>query len=181
MFRWYDYLLKGVKNGIEKEKPVKIFVMGKNAYRKKTTGLLPCRMSRFYLHGSKCELLTRRWNASEVAPQSEKADHLLYDPADPVPTIGGILCCDSAHFMSGPHDQRPVESRNDVLVYSTPEFKEDCQVTGRSTQNCTQALQPWIRTSPPSWWMSGRMGLRKTWPKESSELVSETLKRKPSS
>jgi putative CocE/NonD family hydrolase len=132
MLRWYDHLLRGVENEIEKEKPVKIFVMGKNLYQEEDDWPPNrARVSRFYLHSAgNANSLRGDGTLSELAPQSEKADHLLYDPANPVPTMGGILCCDSAHLMSGPHDQRPVESRVDVLVYSTPEFKEDCEVTG---------------------------------------------------
>ena len=132
MLRWYDYLLKGIENGIEKEKPVKIFVMGQNAYREEENWPpARARMSRLYLHSAgNANSLGGDGTLSELAPQSEKADHFSYDPADPVPTLGGILCCDSAHRMSGPHDQRPAESRADVLVYSTLQFKEELEVTG---------------------------------------------------
>ena len=132
MLRWYDFLLKGMENGIDKEKPVKIFVMGKNVYREEDDWPpARARISPLYLRsGGNANSLRGDGTLSELAPQSEKADHFLYDPADPVPTLGGILCCDSEHLMSGPHDQRPVESRADVLVYSTPEFKEEFEVTG---------------------------------------------------
>ena len=56
---------------------------------------------------------------STDVPQNEPADHYVYDPANPVPTIGGPLCCDPAHLSAGPRDQRPAEARDDVLVYST--------------------------------------------------------------
>jgi putative CocE/NonD family hydrolase len=70
---------------------------------------------------------------STVAPTAEPADKYSYDPADPTPTRGGGLCCDNNHQASGAFDQRPVEARSDVLVYSTPEFKEDFEVTGPIT------------------------------------------------
>jgi len=54
----------------------------------------------------------------------------MYDPANPVPTIGGPLCCDSGHLPPGPRDQRPVEARDDVLIYSTPAFARDTEITG---------------------------------------------------
>ena len=47
-----------------------------------------------------------------------------------MPTIGGPLCCDSQHLRPGPRDQRPNEARNDVLVYSTPAFSQNVEVTG---------------------------------------------------
>jgi putative CocE/NonD family hydrolase len=64
----------------------------------------------------------------------------VYDPSDPAPTIGGPLCCDvsrfplwshtSEHLLAGPRDQKPVELRNDVLVYSAAPFVRDTEVTG---------------------------------------------------
>jgi putative CocE/NonD family hydrolase len=57
----------------------------------------------------------------------------VYDPANPAPTVGGPLCCDPAHLPGGPRDQKDVESRQDVLVYSTPPLTEDTEVTGPIT------------------------------------------------
>ena len=67
---------------------------------------------------------------SAVSPRSESPDHYVYDPSNPVPTIGGPLCCDSQHLAPGPRDQRPVEARDDVLIYTTPAFTQDIEVTG---------------------------------------------------
>jgi hypothetical protein len=47
--------------------------------------------------------------------------------------MGGPLCCDPAHLPAGPRDQKDVESRNDVLVYSTPALDQDVEVTGPVT------------------------------------------------
>ena len=63
----------------------------------------------------------------------ETADRYAYDPANPAPTVGGPLCCDSNHLKPGPRDQRVVESRSDVLVYSTPALAQDFEVTGPVT------------------------------------------------
>src|ERR1035441_4132943 len=49
----------------------------------------------------------------------------LYDPRDPVPTRGGAVCCNPRVFPWGPMDQRPVEQRPDVLVYTTAPLKQD--------------------------------------------------------
>ena len=69
---------------------------------------------------------------SATAPVAENPDNYVYDPTDPVPTTGGPTLGDS-HFPPGPLDQRLVESRRDVLVYSTPAFKQDVEVTGPVT------------------------------------------------
>jgi hypothetical protein len=130
--RWYDYLLKGVKNGLESEKPVKLFVLGKNVWREEDDWpLTRARNTRFYLHSQgKANALSGDGTLSASEPSSEHADQYVYDPADPAPTRGGPLCCDAEHLAPGAVDQRPVEARSDVLVYSAPPFKEDFEVTG---------------------------------------------------
>jgi putative CocE/NonD family hydrolase len=65
--------------------------------------------------------------------RSEGPDNYVYDPANPVPTVGGPLCCDVVHLAPGPRDQRQVEARSDVLVYSAGPLQEDVEVTGPIT------------------------------------------------
>jgi uncharacterized protein len=67
-----------------------------------------------------------RW---QPALQS-KADTFTYDPKNPVPTNGGSICCEPTVFPPGPLDQRSVEARQDVLVYTSPPLTEDLEVTG---------------------------------------------------
>jgi putative CocE/NonD family hydrolase len=62
-------------------------------------------------------------------PESESFDRYAYDPAHPVITRGGALLM-SPEFPSGVFDQRLIESREDVLVYSTPVLEQDVEVTG---------------------------------------------------
>jgi putative CocE/NonD family hydrolase len=130
--RWYEYLLKGVKNGLEREKPVKIFVMGANVWREENEWPLARAVStKYYLHsGSHANSLEGDGTLSTTAPADEPHDEYEYDPADPVPTRGGGLCCDNTHQPSGAFDQRKVESRKDVLVYSTQPFDRDVEITG---------------------------------------------------
>jgi predicted acyl esterase len=59
-----------------------------------------------------------------------QTDTFTYDPKDPVPTAGGSICCEPAIFPPGPLDQRSVEKRDDVLVYTSPALTEDLEVTG---------------------------------------------------
>jgi uncharacterized protein len=129
--RWYDYLLKGASNGLESEKPVKIFVMGKNVWREEDDWpLARARSTRYYLHSSgKANSLAGDGTLSEAAPQAEASDHYSYDPANPVPTRGGGICC-SAVFQGGAFDQRTIEAREDVLVFSSTPFPTDVEVTG---------------------------------------------------
>ncbi|MGH7970726.1 MAG: CocE/NonD family hydrolase, partial [Limisphaerales bacterium] len=130
--RWYDHLLKGINNGIESEKPVRIFVLGEDKWREEASWpLARAKDTDYYLHSEgKASLLTGDGTLSTKAPQSETSDHFIYDPENPVPTLGGPLCCDASHLMPGPVDQRPDEARPDVLSFTTPAFKHDFEVTG---------------------------------------------------
>jgi putative CocE/NonD family hydrolase len=129
--KWYDYLFKGVQNEFA-GKPVKIFVMGANQWREEDDWpLARAQSTKYFLHSVKGAASLRGDGIlSTVAPRSEAADHYLYDPANPVPTVGGPLCCDSIHLPPGPRDQRAVEARDDVLIYTTPAFAQDTEVTG---------------------------------------------------
>jgi uncharacterized protein len=129
---WYEYLFKGMQNNFSKEKPVKIFVMGRNEWREEEDWpLARAQSSKYFLHSEgSANSLRGNGNLSAAAPRSESPDHYLYDPANPVPTIGGPLCCDGWHLPPGPRDQRQVEARDDVLIYSTPAFTRDTEITG---------------------------------------------------
>ena len=63
-------------------------------------------------------------------PAKDAADKFVYDPMNPVPTHGGGFCCMGADYKPGAVDQRRLEARNDVLVYSTGPLKEGMEVTG---------------------------------------------------
>jgi len=131
-YRWFDYHVKGIQNGLEKEAPVKIFVMGANKWRdEQEWPLARARPTRYYLH-SKGFANSRFGDGtlSTTAPSDEPVDHFRYDPRNPVPTYGGHGCCDYAFSALGPLDQRVNESRPDVLVYSTDPLTEDTEVTG---------------------------------------------------
>ncbi|MBV8808687.1 MAG: CocE/NonD family hydrolase, partial [Acidobacteriaceae bacterium] len=128
---WYDYLFKGVKNQFA-PKPVRIFVMGDNIWRDESEwSVARAREQRYFLHATRGANSVRGdGSLSATAPGPESSDRYVYDPSKPVPTIGGPLCCDSEHLAPGPRDQRPIEAREDVLVYSTPPLTEDLEVTG---------------------------------------------------
>jgi putative CocE/NonD family hydrolase len=128
---WYDYLFKGAQNEFA-QKPVTIFVMGLNQWRQEDDWpLARAKNTKYFLHSQgAANSAGGNGSLSTKAPNSEPPDHYVYDPANPVPTIGGPLCCDPAHLKPGARDQRPAETRADVLVYSTRAFPEDVEVTG---------------------------------------------------
>lgn len=59
-----------------------------------------------------------------------QADTFTYDPKNPVPTTGGAICCEAKVLPPGPLDQTPIESRRDILVYTSPPLKGQIEVTG---------------------------------------------------
>jgi putative CocE/NonD family hydrolase len=119
---WADYALKGVRNQYATGAPVRIFVMGDNVWRdEQEFPLARTRYTNYYLHHG---MLSTASPAADEAPEAYE-----YDPANPVPTIGGRLCCGN-QISPGPADQRPNEGRSDVLVFSTPPLDNDVEVTG---------------------------------------------------
>lgn len=130
-FRWYDYTLKGIDNGMGAEKPVRVFVMGSNKWREADDWPVPgAQTTRYYLRsGGKANTVTGDGRLSTEAPGQETADRYTYDPANPVPTVGGPAFGD-ATLKQGPYNQAEVEKRPDVLVYSTDPLARDTEVIG---------------------------------------------------
>ena len=112
--------------------------MGENKWRNEDAWPLRARevTSPIYLHSNgKANSVSGDGAAfnSTYRASEQSADTFTYDPANPVPTIGGPLCCDPEHLPPGPRDQKEVEARPDVLVYSTPPLDADIEVTGPVT------------------------------------------------
>ena len=127
---WYDHILKGMHNRFSRGKPVKIFVMGLNKWREEDDWPIPrARLTKYFLHSKgKANSVRGNGSLSTELPQAETADQFTYDPKDPAPTVGGQVL---GYVPGGPYDQRPVENRQDVLVYSTPPLTQDTEVTGQ--------------------------------------------------
>ena len=134
VLEWYDYLLQGKHNEFADHR-VKIFVMGANKWRYEDDWpLARAKETKFFMHSAgNAKGAAGDGSLSIVDPAKEPADAYIYDPLKPVPTVGGPLCCDSEHLAPGPRDQREVEARPDVLVYSTPAIDQDMEVTGPIT------------------------------------------------
>lgn len=130
--RWFDRWLRDVDNGFEREPPVRIFVMGTNVWREEQSWPLErAQQTALYLHSDgRANSLQGDGVLSRAEPTGERPDHYLYNPLDPVPTIGGALCCSSTWSKSGAFDQRPVETRSDVLVYTSEPLAAPLEVTG---------------------------------------------------
>jgi putative CocE/NonD family hydrolase len=141
--RFFDHWLRGIDNGIDREPPVRLFVMGESVWRdEQEWPLARTQYASFYLHSSgDANSINGDGVLSQEEPDDERPDVYLYDPFHPVPTVGGQLCCYPSQLAPGAFDQRPVEQRMDVLVYKTPSLEQDVEVTGPVT------LTLWASTS----------------------------------
>ncbi len=127
--RWLDCLLHDGRPADVLPAPIRIFVMGDNVWRDEYEWP-PARatLKSYYLHDAGC--------LDEVAPDAEQPDRYTYEPDDPVPTTGGNHSVGPYNpglyelAKPGPYDQRDVESRDDVLVYTTAPLEHDLEVTG---------------------------------------------------
>jgi len=132
ILNWYDFILKGEQNLFSKSKRVRIFVLGENSWREEDDfPLQRAQETRFYLHSVQgANGIDGDGRLLVSVPEKSKIDAYDYDPRNPVPTIGGRLCCGSQTYAPGPFDQRPNETRRDVLVFSTEPLADDLEVTG---------------------------------------------------
>lgn len=148
--KWFDHWLKGKDTGVEREAPVRIYVMGGGEPHKTPQGRLfvggqwrderewpPARATAtpYYLHGD--------GSLSTEKPVDHAPITYAFDPRNPVPTLGGNVSSVGVLTFMGAGDQRcradfwlctdgkPLSTRNDVLVFQTPQLDRDVEVTGR--------------------------------------------------
>ena len=130
--RWFDRWLKGEPNGADDEAPLRLFVMGINRWRdEREWPLARTELTPYYLHGDgSANSLNGDGVLSPEPPGREQPDDYRYDPMFPAPTRGGCNCCDPEIVDWGAFDQRSVEFRSDVLVYTSAPLEEELEVTG---------------------------------------------------
>ncbi len=127
-WKWFDFHLKGESNGFDRLPAVTYYVMGDvsdpaapgNVWRTADQWPpLPTRPTPWYLHAS-----------GELTPQPPlvpaAALSYTYDPANPVPTLGGYQLT----IPAGPQDQRPIESRPDLLIFTSQPLAAPLEITG---------------------------------------------------
>ena len=133
LLRYFDHWLRDEDNGVPDDRPVTIFVMGDNTWREEDEWPLSrAELVPFFMHSNgKANSLRGDGRLDRDAPgNGEPPDVYVYNPLDPVPTRGGPVICDAGTVPAGAYDQRRVESRHDVLVYTTAELDEPLEVTG---------------------------------------------------
>jgi putative CocE/NonD family hydrolase len=131
ILRWYDHWLKSVDNGVTKEPKVRVYTMGANQWR--TYDSWPPREAQpvtYYLDSDGgANTLTGNGRLTTTRPKRAARDSYAYDPLHPTPSVGGQVCCFAA-AVPGSFDQSAVESRPDVLVYTSEALTAPVEVTG---------------------------------------------------
>ena len=116
---WLDTHVKGKQKRLHEE-PVQLFVMGENTWRHFADWPPPVRSERWYLQAN--------GELSPTMPLSSEPDRYHYNPADPTPAVGGNSLGAAKHM--GPKDNRALEARPDVLVYTSAVLEQDMEVIG---------------------------------------------------
>lgn len=129
--RWFDRWLKDTDTG-NAGQPVKLFVMGENRWR--TFSEWPPRTVeevKWYFDSERgANSLEGDGQLTRHESDRDGQDRFVFDPMDPVPTTGGA----NMHLFVdnlGIRDQRKVENRDDVLVYTSEPLQEDLVLAGR--------------------------------------------------
>ena len=130
--KWFDYWLNDIENGFVDEAPLRLFIMGTNQWRDEHEWpLARTSWQKWYLHsGGNANTLIGDGEITTEQPGDESPDHYVYDPQFPVVTMGGNNCCSPDIVPWGPHDQRPLEMRSDVLCYTSETLEQNMEVTG---------------------------------------------------
>jgi putative CocE/NonD family hydrolase len=130
--RWFDYWLKGIDNGVTGMPRLQYYVMGRNRWQTAAAWPIPGTQFRKLYLGSRGRANSRRGDGllSFEQPAGGATDTFLYDPAAPVPSLGGHSCCTGTDKESGAYDQSEVELRDDVLVYTSATLADGLEVTG---------------------------------------------------
>jgi putative CocE/NonD family hydrolase len=132
-YGWFDQFLKGKNTGLLDTLPkVRYFTMGSNKWQ--TSDTWPPRGAQpmtFYL-SSNGRANTRNGDGvlTSRSPDRDRPDTFSYDAKNPVPSRGGNVCCQGNAVAGGAFDQREIELRPDVLVYTTESLKEGLEVSG---------------------------------------------------
>ncbi|MFD0862059.1 CocE/NonD family hydrolase [Sungkyunkwania multivorans] len=133
IYAWWDLWLKGENNNFKQKTPrVQYYTMGSNRWQsadqwppektKMTTYFLNSNGNANSVYGDG-ELRTTK-------PSKDNPDRFTYDPMNPVTSWGGNVCCTGNAVKGGAYDQQAMETRNDILVYTTDVLKEGVEVTG---------------------------------------------------
>jgi len=131
-YGFFDYFLKGEGHALDNMPKVRYYTMGINKWQTSSTwppqGAQP--MTFYLSSGGKANTLNGDGKLTSASPATDAPDSFVYDPMNPVPSYGGNVCCTGTAVTAGAFDQRKMEARNDILVYTSDPLKEDTEVSG---------------------------------------------------
>ncbi len=133
MFQFFDRFLKGEGGEVLDTLPkVHYFTMGSNEWNSAETWPPEgAEELTFYLSSDgHANTMVGDGMLALSPPQTDQPDRFTYDPMDPVMSHGGNVCCQGNATQAGAFDQRVMENRADILVYTSEPFTEGTEVTG---------------------------------------------------
>jgi putative CocE/NonD family hydrolase len=147
MTDWFGHWLRGEASSTAGGPPVRIFVMGVNAWRSEQEWpLARARAVPYYLHSQgRANGSSGDGQLSPTPPRSQPVDRYVYDPANPVPSAG------LGSYSRAPTDRRALEQRQDVLVFSSAPLSAPLEVTG------PVSLVLWVASSAPDTDFTGQL------------------------
>lgn len=133
---FFDRFVKGVASPVIDNLPkVTYFTMGLNKWQ--TSDVWPPRGAQpmtFYLSSNgRANTLNGDGALTTTPPGADRPDRFTYDPMNPVPSYGGNVCCTGNAIQAGSFDQRKMEAREDILVYTSEPFTEGLELSGAIT------------------------------------------------
>ncbi len=133
VYAWFDFWLKGEANNFKEKTPrVQYYTMGINKWKSSETWPpKEAKLVTYYLNsGGKANSLNGDGRLSTKKVKRDHPDKFVYDPMKPVPSYGGNVCCTGNAIKGGSFDQQKMETRDDILVYTTDVLKEGIEVSG---------------------------------------------------
>ena len=134
IYGWFDYWLKDDKSKDPAQMPrVRYYTMGSNQWQTaETWPPQSAEMTTFYLdsEGQANSLFGNGVLTTQMPDAADQPDAFTYDPMNPVPSVGGNVCCTGGAIDGGAFDQQELEARQDILVYTTPPLEEGVEISG---------------------------------------------------
>ena len=134
IYAWFDYWLKGENNDFQQKTPrVQYYTMGSNKWQhSETWPPEAAKMTTYYLSSEgKANSLFGDGKLNVTKPQKNTTpDAFSYDPMNPVPSYGGNVCCTGNAIQGGSFDQSQMETRHDILVYTSEPLSDGIEVSG---------------------------------------------------
>ena len=133
IYAWFDLWLKGKQNDFKEKTPrVQYYTMGSNKWQaSETWPPKKATLTTYYLNSNgKANSLFGDGKLTTTKANLDNPDSFIYDPMNPVPSYGGNVCCTGNAVKGGSFDQYQMETRNDILVYTTDILEEGVEISG---------------------------------------------------